>query len=682
MESAHILTNNHRINTKTRVSRMIYLVRMDLKTTIDWLIIATTILILPMNMMPGESSEIPITSKIFATDADDGYLFGSPIVMTKNFTLIGAPGANDGALYVFDYDEASESFVQRQKLNPTNSTSSSSFGTSVSYSHVAIPVNDTQNTNAYHNVNFLAIGDPSDNFAGTDSGSAYIFECSCTNNTISFKQSAKLVASDARSFSSFGYAVDILGKWCVIGSNKDRVSTSSGAAYVFEYDSNGARDVWSEKEKLVASNGIISDRFGSSVAISDVNNNSFIFVAAPSSNQVYIFKYSHMMDSWIEIEILGPNGGTGDTYGTSLAISDNYDFLFVGAVGHVCIFEFSQLDGWNQVSIINSTFADSNFGTSISVFGDNLIVGASMDGDSDSSRAYLFELERDGYTWNKTGTLIAFDGEKHDGFGATVGIHNISTSSGISRTFAMVSSVSDDDHGSRSGSIYIIELGLEYVTMSLSKDYSYNTQIEVFGDDETLYFVNECDFVGNDPSILKIPYDYNCYIVTFLDCDDSVVNDKTDNHGSYEISMNGQTGAIGGYYSNSETNVICNNTNHISYCIVPESDNCKNNPNLYSSRQDSVVSMKSYKSVTSSNINVNGFSETTYCNGEHSCNNVSFTFGAYNVIIICGGLYSCVSSSFYPSSSGVITVICSGIGTCNNIDTEGNEVYAYWYVVI
>ncbi|HVJ18249.1 MAG TPA: FG-GAP repeat protein [Polyangiaceae bacterium] len=79
-------------------------------------------------------------------------------------------------------------------------------------------------------------------------------------------QDAKLVASDGAPFDAFGGAVSLSGDTLLIGATGRDINgmQNLGAAYLF------ARDgvTWTEKAKLVASDGAQLDNFGVAVALS------------------------------------------------------------------------------------------------------------------------------------------------------------------------------------------------------------------------------------------------------------------------------------------------------------------------------------------------------------------------------------------------------------------------------
>jgi FG-GAP repeat len=66
--------------------------------------------------------------------------------------------------------------------------------------------------------------------------------------------------------------------------------------------------------------------------------------------------------------------------------------------------------------------AGDNFGTSVSISGDRIVVGAPGEGDPhNKGKVYIFE--RSNGKWNAVATLVASDGEPNDQFG-----HSVATS--------------------------------------------------------------------------------------------------------------------------------------------------------------------------------------------------------------------------------------------------------------
>ena len=79
-------------------------------------------------------------------------------------------------------------------------------------------------------------------------------------------ETQRLSASDAIAGDNFGQSVSISGNKIIVGLlGNNGVTMAMGAAYLFEK----AGGIWVEQQKLLASDAVYGDRFGSSVSISD-----------------------------------------------------------------------------------------------------------------------------------------------------------------------------------------------------------------------------------------------------------------------------------------------------------------------------------------------------------------------------------------------------------------------------
>ena len=105
--------------------------------------------------------------------------------------------------------------------------------------------------------NIAIVGAHRDDDAGTDSGSAYLFDVTTGN------QLFKLTALDAASADNFGRSVAISGNIAIVGARlNDDGGANSGSAYLFDVTTGN------QLFKLTASDAAASDFFGESVAIS------------------------------------------------------------------------------------------------------------------------------------------------------------------------------------------------------------------------------------------------------------------------------------------------------------------------------------------------------------------------------------------------------------------------------
>lgn len=284
-----------------------------------------------------------------------------------------------------------------------------------------------------------------DDHAGLLSGSAYIYRLDGT----SWTEEQKLTASDATALQLFGYAVGISGDAAVVAARDN--TAAPGSAYVFRDDGVS----WTQEQKLTASDGVDGDQFGSSAAISS----DVVVVGArwdddngSNSGSAYVYRFDGA--SWTEEQKLTPtDGAADDEFGYSVAISG--DVVVVGALrddddgadsGSVYVFSY---DGANWMEEQKLTAADAaaddQFGVAVGVSGDAAVVGAHFDDDNGglSGSAYVFRFG--GTSWAEEQKLLASDGAGSDTFGSSVGISGDSI---------VVGAPLDGDAGNGSGSAY------------------------------------------------------------------------------------------------------------------------------------------------------------------------------------------------------------------------------------
>src|SRR5262245_15451365 len=150
---------------------------------------------------------------------------------------------DEGAIYPVTIDPI---FTQQQKLEASDAAAFDNFGRSVAISGETV-----------------VVGAPfDDNAGGENQGSAYIF----VRSAGAWIQQQKLVASDAATDDFFGLSVAISGESIVVSAPFDdgAAGEDQGLAYVF----SRSAAVWSQQQKLLASDAAAADRFGFSVAIS------------------------------------------------------------------------------------------------------------------------------------------------------------------------------------------------------------------------------------------------------------------------------------------------------------------------------------------------------------------------------------------------------------------------------
>ncbi|MBN1510821.1 MAG: thrombospondin type 3 repeat-containing protein, partial [Phycisphaerae bacterium] len=141
-----------------------------------------------------------------------------------------------------------------------------------------------------------------------------------------FSEKDKLTASDAAPLDEFGNAVSVSGDTAIIGAlADDDAGGGSGAAYIFQRDP-GDPTRWVEVVKLRATDAAAGDEFGWSVAI----DGDTAVVAADldddhelNSGSVYVFeRNAGGEDNWGQVaKLTASDGAAGDFFGQSVAIS-------------------------------------------------------------------------------------------------------------------------------------------------------------------------------------------------------------------------------------------------------------------------------------------------------------------------------------------------------------------------
>ncbi|MBS1796067.1 MAG: hypothetical protein JSS81_19605 [Acidobacteria bacterium] len=272
------------------------------------------------------------------------------------------------------------------------------------------------------------VGAVLDNVSGNFEGSAYIFVRSGTVWT----EQARLTASGGEAFDFFGSSVAISGDTAIVGASNDNFgfNTDQGTAYIFVRSGT----VWTQQAQLIAADGAANDFFGYSVSISGdtaIVGAYFDDVGAGvNQGSAYVFVRSGTI--WTEqAQLIGSGGGTGDNFGSSVAISG--DTAVVGAdldnvsgnfEGSAFVFVRSGAVWTEQARLTASGGgAFDFFGSSVAISGDTVVVGASNDDfgfNTDQGTAYIFV--RSGTVWTQQAQLIAAGGAANDFFGTSVSI--------------------------------------------------------------------------------------------------------------------------------------------------------------------------------------------------------------------------------------------------------------------
>ena len=356
-------------------------------------------------------SEWVETQKIVATHRGEDHFFGKAVDICGDYAIVGAYGEDvlggygEGAAYIYHYN-GSEWELQ-EWIYADDRQYGDHFGSSVAMTE----------SHAVIGAIYQDFGETVDDTV-SQAGAAYVFSRGIVNWTQVDKLTAVYRSPDA----NFGECVDISGTRIVVGVPLEDMDADSldremdaGAAYV--YHKSGEN--WEFQKKLLASDRDAYDQFGSSVAI----DGNTIAVGAHmedhdadglnaewQTGSAYVFGFDG--SAWVQSQkIVASERWDWDLFGSSIDIDgdviavgarqEDHDTLaanYVADAGAVYIFEKSGT--WLETEKITEYYRrdDDDFGGSVSLSGDVLIVGAvGNDLDSDnhdlktgSGAAYIF----------------------------------------------------------------------------------------------------------------------------------------------------------------------------------------------------------------------------------------------------------------------------------------------------
>ena len=269
----------------------------------------------------------------------------------------------------------------------------------------------------------------------------------------------KLVASDVEAGAQLGHAASIDGEVAVVGARGDSCldGPQCGSAYTYRWSASS----WSEEGKLAASDAESEDLFGTSVAVAG----DIAVVGAPSDDHaggadagsVYVYEWDG--DAWGgEQKLIAPDAEANDQFGSSVAIEA--DVILVGAKnegntggsdgsGAVYVFRDTGTSWVHEDTLIASgTLAGDQLGGSVSLSGGVAVLGAGTTdcgAESDCGAAYVFRWN--GSVFVEEQTLTASDAADGDRFGTSVSIDG---------DLILVGAwLADCDLGSSCGAVYV-----------------------------------------------------------------------------------------------------------------------------------------------------------------------------------------------------------------------------------
>ncbi|MES2777010.1 MAG: hypothetical protein V4722_22730 [Bacteroidota bacterium] len=254
----------------------------------------------------------------------------------------------------------------------------------------------------------------------------------------------------------FASAVAISGDYAIVGNSSSESGVLEAGSAVI-YKRNPGTGIWEKQVRLSKPFPAQYDHFGISVAIND----NYAVVGVPyddvagltNNGAIYIYKRDAATGIWsFMVKIFGQSSQTGDLFGRSVAISG--DYIVVGApsdneaghsgTGSVSVYKRNAgIDAWDYLQKLTDPVPVNNesFGYSVSISGDQLIVGAVYDSEPNNNgnftsngSATLFKRNVSTGIWQST---VSFSGNSdNEQFGYSVS---------ISGNNALVSAINGDN---------------------------------------------------------------------------------------------------------------------------------------------------------------------------------------------------------------------------------------------
>jgi hypothetical protein len=337
--------------------------------------------------------------------------FGAEVAISGDTVVVGAPYADDqgfdsGAAYIFQYDPVGQDWVQAARLTASDAGPSHQFGTDVAIQ------GDT-----------VVVGAP----ISIPGGAVYVFYRD-QGGPGAWGQVARVKGLDTSWNDYFGFSLGLDGDTLVVGAYAG--GDYDGQAYIF-YRNQGGPDAWGQVAKLVGSEVVPYDYFGSAVAVS--GDTAVVGACGSGDNStgaVYLFQRDQGgPDAWGESAKLALADGTpADWFGLPVAIHG--DIAAVSASGRPpdgAVYLFYRDEGglgnWGQMAAITATepLTVTGFGASVSIVSDTLVVGAPA--RRPAGAAYLFARNQGGpEAWGRVARLTAGDAKPGAGLGSGVGL--------------------------------------------------------------------------------------------------------------------------------------------------------------------------------------------------------------------------------------------------------------------
>jgi hypothetical protein len=383
-------------------------------------------------------------------------LFGSSVAISGDVAIVGVPyddvgyNGDQGSVYVFL--RSGNTWLQQAKLTAGDGAADDRFGSSVALSGGTAIVGARRGSayvfvrsgNTWVQQAKLTAGDVS-NPSPRTGGSSSIVAISGDTAVVSFSpgepvyvfvrnrttwsEQAQVTAGDQAFGRSFGCTLAIDGDTAIVGAPYRSAGADSHQASAYVFVRTGAS--WAQQARLFRTWRGLGSSFASSVALFGDTAIVGAWWDDGGAGAAYVFVRNGT--TWSEqARLSASDGGSGDLFGSSVALFG--DTTIVGATfdptggqahqGSAYVFMRTGVS-WAQQSKLTRTTVGGSFGSSVAFSGDRVVVGAPRDdirANQDQGSVYVFV--RSGTTWARESKLTAGDGAANDGFGRSVALFN------------------------------------------------------------------------------------------------------------------------------------------------------------------------------------------------------------------------------------------------------------------
>ena len=353
--------------------------------------------------------------------------YGRSVAIDGDIAVVGAPGDSReaGAAYVLRTTDGGATYVELAKLTASDGGYDHRFGWSVAIDGNTIVVG--------------APGTVSQTTTEDIPGAAYVYR---TTDGWASHTEIKLAADDADERDGVGGAVAIAGGTIVVGA----WNGNGGAAYVYRTTDGGGTYPQVAKlssdcvNVLYPSQPCFYDAFGASVAISEVGDtivagawghddakfdDAGAYSASSAMGSAYVLRTTDDWSTHTTTKLTAADAAKGDEFGISVAIDG--DTVVVGAwkdddTGSAYVFRASDGTQLAKVTAADAAVGD-NFGNSVAISGDTIVIGAKRKDETNfgaHGAAYVYRTSDGGATYSLMDKLAGSD--DNGSFGASVAI--------------------------------------------------------------------------------------------------------------------------------------------------------------------------------------------------------------------------------------------------------------------